>query len=188
MRNKRHDTDRWQIHAPPIVYDRCYLICMTEQPIPTDLYAEAFFTADHAVVQGGKLYVNGGFWTRLSFPSFPQVFNFSICVVLHIPWRAHHQSHSFAISFEDADGQTTTNQLEGQFQTGTSPDMRPGDFTEVPMAVQINNFVFQRPGDYAAVLQVDRTEIKRWRVRAIQVVGVQLTSPPQAGGGPGAGA
>ncbi len=156
---------------------------MTEQPIPTDLYADAFFTADHAEVQGGKLYVNGGFWTRLSFPSFPQVFSFSVCVVLHIPWRAHHQSHSFAISFEDADGQTVTN-LEGEFSSGTLPDMRAGDFTVFPMAAQVGNFVFQRPGDYAAVLRVDGTEIKRWRFRAVQVVGGQA----QARGAQGVGA
>lgn len=157
---------------------------MTEQPVPTDLHAEAFFTADHAVVEGGKLYVHGGFWTRLSFPSFPAVHSFSVCAVLHIPWRAHDQSHSFGVSIEDADGQTTTS-LGGKFETGTSPDMRPGDRTEVPMALQVGNFVFQRPGDYAAVLHVDGTEIKRWRFRTVQVVGFQTIPPPQLGGAPG---
>jgi hypothetical protein len=144
---------------------------MTERPIPTDLRVDAFFTADHAEVQGGKLYINGGFWTRLRFPTFPVVHSFSICVVLHIPWRAHHQNHSFAITIEDADGQTITN-AGGDFQAGPSPDMRPGDFTSFPLSVQVGNFVFQRPGDYAAVLQVDGTEISRWRFRAVQVVGV----------------
>ena len=46
---------------------------MTEQPIATDIYAEAFFTADHGAVENGKLYVNGGFWNRLGFPSYPAV-------------------------------------------------------------------------------------------------------------------
>lgn len=155
---------------------------MTDQPIPTDLHADAFFTADHAAVENGKLYVNGGFWNRLGLPSFPAVHTFSVGVVLHIPWRAHHQHHSFAISFEDADGQTTTNRLEGTFQSGTAPDMRPGDFTEFPLAANVGNFVFQRPGDYAAVLHLDGTEISRWRFRATQVVGVQMIPPPQAAG------
>lgn len=159
---------------------------MTEQAIPTDLHAEAFFTADHAEVQGGKLYVNGGFWTRLNFPTFPVVHNFTICAVLHIPWRAHHQNHSFAILFEDADATTLTS-VEGDFQSGTSPDMRAGDFTSLPMAVQVGNFVFQRPGDYAAVLRVDGTEISRWRFRAVQVVGVQMI-PPRPAGDPSPGA
>ena len=89
---------------------------MTEQPIATDIYAEAFFTADHGAVENGKLYVNGGFWNRLGFPSYPAVYSFSICAVIHIPWRAHHQSHSFAISFEDADGRTTPNRLKESSQ------------------------------------------------------------------------
>src|SRR6266568_3669417 len=35
------------------LYYICYASCMTEQPIPTDLHAEAFFTADHAAVESG---------------------------------------------------------------------------------------------------------------------------------------
>ena len=168
-----------------LLYDNWYALCMTEQPMPTDIYAEAFFTADHAANENGKLYVNGGFWNRLNFPMYPAVHSFAVCAVIHIPWRAHHQSHTFAISFEDADGQTTPNRFEGEFQTGTSPDMRPGDFTNAPFAVQVGNFVFQRPGNYAAVLQVDGTEIKRWRIRALQVAGIPMMPPPQAGDTPG---
>lgn len=125
--------------------------------------------------------MNGGFWSRLSFPSFPVVFGFSLGVVLHIPWRAHNQNHSFAIFIEDADGKHDEG-LQGEFQTGTAPDVRPGDFTEgvIPFAVQVANYVFQRPGDYAAVLHVDGMEIKRWRFRAIQVVGLPGA---RAGGG-----
>jgi hypothetical protein len=158
---------------------------MTEQPIPTDLYAEAFFTADHAAVESGKLYVNGGFWSRLNFPSFPAVHNFAVCVVLHIPWRAHHQRHTFAISFEDADGQTSPNRLEGQFQSGTAPDMRTGDYSLVPVAVAVNGFVLQRAGDYSAVLELDGLEVSRWRFRAVQVVTAASAFPP-AGSGPAA--
>lgn len=152
---------------------------MTEQPIPADVHAEAFFTADHAAVQSGKLYVNGGFWTRLNFASFPAAHSFSICVVLHIPWREHPQNHAFAISFEDADGQPTPYRLEGRYQAGALAGTRPGDFTEVPMALQVANFVFPRPGDYAAVLQVDGKEIRRSRLSAVDVAGVQQTTPPR---------
>jgi hypothetical protein len=159
---------------------------MTEEPLRTDLHAEAFFAADHAAVESGKLYVNGGYWNRLTFPSFPAVQNFALAVVLHIPWRAHHQLHKFTISFEDADGHKTPNRLEGGFQAGTNPEMRTGDHSIVPIAVLINGFVLQRPGDYAAVLEVDQTEIARWRFRAVQVFGVPMRPPPEAGSGPAA--
>jgi hypothetical protein len=167
-------------------YDIIYDGCMTDSPMPVDLHAEAFFTADHAAVESGKLYVNGGFWSRLNLPSFPAVQTFAVCVVLHIPWRAHHQRHTFAVVFEDADGQVTPNRLEGQFQTGTAPDMRTGDYSVVPIAITVTNFVFQRAGDYAAVLQVDGTEVSRWRFRAVQVFGVPGPTTPPAGGGPAA--
>src|ERR1700754_4082260 len=99
----------------------------------TDLHAEALFTADHAAVHDGKLYVNGGFWSRLNFASFPVVHTFSIGLVVHIPWRKNPHTYPFAISFEDADGQPTANRLEGNFQTSTSPELQSGEVTEVPM-------------------------------------------------------
>jgi len=137
--------------------------------MPLDLWAEAFFTADHAAVENGKLYVNGGYWTRLNFVSFPAAQNFAVAVVLHIPWRAHRQGHRFAISFEDADGQKVGGRVEGQFQAEPLPDMRMGDFSLAPLAIQVNGFVLQRAGDYSAVLEVDQTEISRWRFRAAQI-------------------
>lgn len=151
---------------------------MTERTIPTDVHAEAFFTADHAAVHSGKLYVNGGCWTRLRFPSFPAVHNFSICVVLHIPCDEHQQNHSFAVSFQDADGQPTPYRLEGRYQTGALAGTRPGDLTVVPIALQAANFVFQRPGDYTAVLHVDGKEIRCLRFSAVEVSEVQQATPP----------
>ena len=55
----------------------CYHICMTDLEVGVDELqkpsVEAFFVADHADVVGGKVYVNGGFWSRLQFPSYPAV-------------------------------------------------------------------------------------------------------------------
>jgi hypothetical protein len=159
--------------------DSCHDACMTEQPIPADVHAEALFTADHAAVHSGKLYVHGGFWTRLNFASFPASHSFSVCVVLHIPWREHPQDYSFAISFEDAGGQPTPHRFEGRYQAGALAETRPGDFIEVPIALQVANFVFQRPGDYAVVLQVDGKEIRRSRLSAVDGAGVQQATPPR---------
>ena len=151
----------------------------------TDLHAEAFFTADHAVVESGKLYVNGGAWNRVAYPSYPAVQAVGVAAVLHIPWRAHNQSHAFLIEFEDADGLKMPAQLEDHFQASLPADARAGDYSVLPVSVMVNGFVFQRPGEYAAVLSVDGTEISRWRWRAVQTVGVpgaipldSPTSPP----------
>jgi hypothetical protein len=157
----------------------CHDACMTEHPIPADVHAEALFIADHAAVHGGKVYVHGGFWTRLNFASFPASHSFSVCVVLHIPWREHPQNYSFAISFEDAAGQPTPYRFEGRYDAGAL----------APIALQVANFVFQRPGDYAVVLQVDGKEIRRSRLSAVDGAGVQqATSPRQVADTDAAGA
>jgi hypothetical protein len=155
---------------------------MTEQPMPEEIQACAFFLADHAVVENGKLYVNGGFWNQVYSAEFPVVRAFALAAVLHIPWRKHHQGHSFAVTFEDADGRPLTARFEGQFRVGTSPSMRVGDFTVIPVAAFVTNFVLDHPGDYAALLAVNDVELARWRFRAIQA------RDPAAGTQAGAGA
>src|SRR6266568_136775 len=129
---------------------------MTEQPMPEDIQACAFFLADHAVVENGKLYVNGGFWNQV---------------------------YAFAVTFEDADGRPLTARFEGQFRVGTAPNMRVGDFTVMPVAALVTNFILDRPGDYSALLEVNGAELARWRFRAIETS--DATGGTQAGAGSG---
>ncbi|HEX5190574.1 MAG TPA: hypothetical protein VFW16_13590 [Streptosporangiaceae bacterium] len=153
---------------------------MTEQPMPEEIQACAFFLADHAVVENGKLYVNGGFWNQVYSAEYPVVRAFALAAVLHIPWRKHHEGHGFEVTFEDADSRPLSARFEGQFRVGTSPSMRVGDFTVMPVAAFVTNFVLDQPGDYAALLEVDGTELARWRFRAIQA--------PEPGAGTQSGA
>jgi len=156
---------------------------MTEQPMPADIQACAFFLADHAVVENGKLYVNGGFWNQVYSAAYPVARAFGVAAVLHIPWHQHHQGHTFAITFEDADGRALAARFEGQFRVGTAPNMRVGDFTIMPVAALATNFVLERPGDYLALLAVDGRELARWRFRA--VVAQEPMPGTQAGAGLG---
>lgn len=141
---------------------------MTEQPMPEEIQACAFFLADHAVVENGKLYVNGGFWNQVYSLTYPSIRAFGVAAVLHIPWRQHHKAHAFTVTFEDADGGSLPARFDGQFRVGTAPNMRVGDFTIMPIAAFVTNFGLDRPGDYAARLQVDGTELARWRFRAVE--------------------
>jgi len=136
----------------------------------TDIHAVAFFLAEHAVVESGKAYVNGGFWNRLNFPSFPAPAFFSIVAVIEVPWRAYHSKHKFAISIDDADANSLPARFEGEFQVGAAPDMKVGDPTMMPVSINVNGMPFERPGDYSFILRVDGTEIARWGVRVVQVV------------------
>lgn len=42
------------------------------------MHAAAFFLADHASVESGKVYANGAFWNRLNFPTYHKVGDDSI--------------------------------------------------------------------------------------------------------------
>lgn len=161
---------------------------MTEQPMPEEIMAVAFFLADHAVVENGKLYVNGGFWNQVHAVAYPVARAFGVAAVLHIPWHRHHQGHAFAVTFEDADGRSLAARFDGQFRVGTSPSMRVGDFTVMPLAAFVTNFVLDAPGDYAAVLTVDDAELARWRFRAVEAPDPAVGTQAGAGAGPAPGA
>jgi hypothetical protein len=146
-----------------------------------DFEVLGFFPADHAVAVDGKVYVNGGFWNMLRFPSFPHVAPaFSLVAVLKVPYRAYHQDHKMTLLLEDADGKPLGLRVDGEFRVGTEPHMRVGDPTVMPLAVQVNNLTIETPGDVVMKLEVDGTELARYGVRVVQVVGAAL-SP---GGGP----
>lgn len=147
----------------------------------TDIFSPAFFLADHVAVENGKLYVNGGFWNRFNFATFPGIASFGVGVILSVPWRAYHQLHKFSVWFEDADGNRLPADFQGEFTIGASPEMKVGDPTIMPIGAMVGNFAFQSAGDYSAVLSVDGQVINRWSFRAAQVFSpAQPASSPPA--------
>jgi len=58
----------------------------------------------------------------VAYPAFPAVQTIAVAAILHIPWRAHGQSHAFLIEFEDADGQKVGGRLEGRFEAQSPAD------------------------------------------------------------------
>ncbi|MEI2643594.1 MAG: hypothetical protein U0R28_09690 [Candidatus Nanopelagicales bacterium] len=135
----------------------------------TEFQTAAFFLADHASVENGKVYVNGGFWDRMQLPSFPAAVNFSIVAVVVVPWHAHNEKHGFSVTFEDADKNMLAGQFDGEFQIGTEPSHRQGDASIVPLAIAVTGFALDSPNDYAAVLSIDGHEVDRWPMRVLQL-------------------
>jgi hypothetical protein len=131
----------------------------------TDLYAAAFFLADHAAVENGKIYMNGGFWNQMQFPSFPAASTFSVVGVINVPWSAHHQLHKFSVIFTDADGHKFDGEFGGEFQITPNPGIEIGQPFLMPIAAAANGFIFPTPGHYSAQLLVDDREIARWGFR-----------------------
>lgn len=148
----------------PLSY-KCIILCMTEE---TDFEVMGFFPADHAVASEGKVYVNGGFWDTLRFPTYPHTIAFSLVAVVRVPYRAYHQDHNFELTLEDADGATMPLRIGGSFRVGSEPHMRVGDPTTMPIAANVAQFTFEKPGDFAFVLSIDGTPLARYAIRAVQ--------------------
>lgn len=146
----------------------------------TDLYATAFFLADHASVENGKVYVNGGFWNQMQFASFPAASTFSIVGVINVPWSAQGQQHRFAVTFTDADGHQIDGEFAGQFEVN-NPNAAIGEPFLMPIAAAANGFVFQGPGHYSSVLKIDDEEASRWGF----TVNAAVPQGTPGGGAPG---
>src|SRR5829696_7705209 len=93
-----------------------YHLCMTEirrSGSPMDFEALALFTADHAAEENGKVYVNGGFWNSIVFPSYPARVAFSLVAVIEVPARAFLEDHRVTIEIVDADEERLPFRIHG---------------------------------------------------------------------------
>lgn len=149
----------------------------------TDFQVLAFFMADHAVVESGKLYVNGGFGLGVGVHALPATVPVSVAAALRVPARAYLQDHTLSIRLLDADGGTLPLVIDANFRVSSNPSMRPGDPTTLPIALTIPLAV-ERAGDYSFVLSVDGTELDRYPFRVIQQMSLipQLPGPASTGG------
>lgn len=131
--------------------------------------AVAFFLADHAAVENGKVYASGAFWNRLAGGGFPSVHHFSVATVLDVPWSAHGRSYQFGVRFEDADGQAVGPRVDGEFEVGTPPGLRVGDTSIVPFAARVDGLLLEQAGDYSAILEIDGEIAARWQFQAVEL-------------------
>lgn len=153
---------------------------MTE-PLSRDFELLAFFPADHAEAINGKIYVNGGYWDRLNFQSFPWSLNLSLVAILRVPFAKYQADHTFAIGMENSDGNRLPLDVQATFRVGANPDMKYGDPTIMPVAVPVAGLLIQRPGDYSFTFEVDAELLGHHRFRAAQIqvpLQFQLGPPP----------
>lgn len=151
---------------------------MTSSPL--DFTVKAFFTADHATVENGKLYVNGAGWNRLRFSSFPQVIPcLSLVAILEVPFRHYNAPHTFRFGLEDPDKAPLPLAIAGNFRVGASPDLEYGDPTMMPIAVPVYGLAIPRAGTFSFVFSVDDEALGRYQVKATQLaIPLQFTVNP----------
>ncbi len=137
-----------------------------------DFEAVALFTADHAAVEGGKVYVNGGFWDTIFQASYPAQVSVSLVAVIKVPARAFLEDHRVTVEMVDADEKRLPLKIEGDVRVGPAPHMQPGEPSTLPLAFALNGVYLERAGDYWFVLSVDGEELARYRIRAVHTVPV----------------
>jgi len=110
--------------------------------------------ADYAEVIGGKLYLMGGAWDRITVHDPAQPVRFSIALGILVPWTATNQTHALRVTLENVDGQEQGALVESSFVTGRPPELRPGSTQRVVLAV--NSLGSPPPaGEYAIVAFID---------------------------------
>jgi hypothetical protein len=147
-----------------------------------DFEALAFFTADHAAVESGKLYVNGGFWNSLFRDSFPARVIGSLVAVVKVPAQEYLENHRITIQLLDPDEGSLPFRIDGDIRVGASPHLDRGDPSVIALAFPLEGLVLERAGEYCFVLSIDGNELKRYRIRAVQSPPVQLPFDAPGGG------
>jgi hypothetical protein len=134
------------------------------------IQAASFFAADHVAPVEGKLYINGGFFNMLRFPSYPAIVQtLGIGASLVVPWHAYQQDHHFVVTLRDEDRRELPLRIEGGFRVGADLLLRHGDPSVVNIGGTVPNVVFERPGHYHLRLQVDDEELGRWDLQVVQL-------------------
>jgi hypothetical protein len=131
----------------------------------------AFFAADHVTLANGKLYVSGGFFHILRYPSYPSVLQtLGIGLALRVPWHCYQESHTFRITMIDGDGKEMPVRIEGEFRVGADPQLRHGDPSVLAFGATVTNLIIERTGNYRLLLTLDNApdHIAEWEIQAVQ--------------------
>lgn len=143
------------------------------------------FLCDSIASAEGKLYVQGAGWNTIFSARFPaRHARIGIGVLIGVPYTATNEPHEFEVRLEDSDGRRlpiveappgVTSEdgrlyaIGGEFNMGRPPLLPAGDSQMVPLAMNVDGLVFDRPDAYNFVISIDGTEMKRLPIRLQQL-------------------
>ncbi len=143
-----------------------------DQIVDSRISVEWLILADAAEVTGGKLYVLGGGWDRLTVNSRPAKRNMAIAVAFRVPWIETNKVHRFQLELSDDDGRQTIT-TDGQFEVGRPPGIPQGQPQLVQLVVNVDA-VFERLGTYVIATRVNDSEERSIRFNVVAGPGVQI--------------
>lgn len=139
------------------------------------------FLADSVMKSDGKLFALGAGWDRLSARRFPARHSrLSLGAIVKVPYRGVDTDHELVVRFEDADGNALPfggrsdrsdagpMQLTARFTTRRPTEDEAGDERSVVLALNLDGLVFEAPGRYRFLLDIDDTPVKHLAFRVVQ--------------------
>lgn len=112
---------------------------------------------DYAEELGGKLYVMGGGWSRIS-PNQP--ISMALAIKLSVPWNEANRPHNVVVRLVNEDHDTMKNEegtdigIAGKVELGRPPGVRPGSDLDAPLALRFQGLPLES-GTYVWELLVD---------------------------------
>ena len=131
---------------------------------------EWLILADAAEVVGGKLYLMGGGWDRLTVHSQPAKKNLAVALALRVPWHETNRKHAFQIDMTDEDGVKTVS-VNGATEVGRPAGIPPG---QPQLAQFVVNFdaTFEKLGTYVITARVNDSQERSVRFNIVPGPGV----------------
>jgi hypothetical protein len=117
--------------------------------------AEWIMLADSAEIVGGKLYVLGGGWQRLSVvKGFPATHRCALSMAVEVPWSDTNVRHEFQVIMQDEDGREEPLGAKGHFEVGRAAGLTPGQSQRVQITSGLTLNI-RTAGLYRLVLRID---------------------------------
>ena len=126
--------------------------------------------ADAAQAAEGKLYILGGGWSVTGPAPSPS----AIAVLIQVPWDRTNVEHAFRVELIDSDGDAIVLEteaegaqpvvIEGAFEVGRPPGIKPGIPIDVPLAINVGALPLAPGGRYEWRLSIDGETHENWRL------------------------
>jgi len=105
--------------------------------------------ADAARVEGGKLYVHGGGWDRITTADFPATHpTLAVVLVFQIEYDEALTDIPVSVIMDTEDGKTLGPRMDGMITAGHPPGTKRGVPTFHPLAITMNGLQFESAGRY----------------------------------------
>lgn len=125
--------------------------------------------ADAAQAINGKLYILGGGWSIIGPDPVPS----AIAIKIEVPWDEANKRHKLRLELLDADGKPVMLptplgekpvQIEGDFEVGRPPGLKPGTPLDVAMALNVGPLPLKSDSRLVWKLSVDGHTQEDWQL------------------------